>query len=386
MVATTILCSSLEHYQSCPASERLYSLLDPQTDYFYRSRVALDWLSSLKGYQFLNEGGCVENRYDYQNLTNHFLFFKAECGNAFDRLIPPRYAHYKNTSVKFSDAELLTLLMNGCSYKPKCLLDPLPPSNPSPSRIFLQTEPCDTLKEFLNEVEEMDLTALGHWPNIPTIVLQSVCSGTPPKLRAIQLSSRYCLTRPDYPPIDNQQQQNCYKSVFQILANLMKQANSLEEIHLHLRLEQDVLLSRHFLAFAMSLPGFVSHPQFRMLDISNFHAPLNVIGNIVYAFLASPCSHKQTLKMSELVGTHPTEPHLATPTIIGQVLDSGVDYKQLTLHSTQHPPVDESYRKVCAMLFNFPRIRLSVLEVGCFETNTGYINTLHMAAQHPDLH
>jgi len=103
------------------------------------------------------------------------------------------------------------------------------------------------------------------------------------------------------------------------------------------------------------------------------------------SLLASPCSHKQTLKLSELVGTHPTEPHLATPPIIGQVLDSGVDYKHLTLHSTQHPPVDESYREVCAMLFNFPRIRLNVLEVGCFETNTRYINTLHMAAQHPDL-
>ena len=89
--------------------------------------------------------------------------------------------------------------------------------------------------------------------------------------------------------------------------------------------------------------SFISHQQFRVLDNSNLHVPLNVIGNIV---LASPCSHKQTLKLSELIGTHQTEPHSASPPIVGQVLDSGVDYKHLTLHSTQHPPVDESYHEV----------------------------------------
>jgi len=200
VVATTILCSGLEHYHTSPASERFNSSLDPPINYSNASRVALDWLISLKGYQFLNEGGNVENRYDCQSLTYHFLFFKAECGSAYDRLTPPRYAHYKSTSVMVSDTELISLLMNGCSYKPKCLLDPLPPSYPSPSILLLQREACDTLKEFLNEIEEMELTALGPWPNIPVVVLQSVCSGTLPKLKTIQLSSGYCLTTPHCPP------------------------------------------------------------------------------------------------------------------------------------------------------------------------------------------
>ena len=119
-----------------------------------------------------------------------------------------------------------------------------------------------------------------------------------PQAQNYPIILRLLLDNPHCPPWVKQQWQNCFKSVFQILANLIKQANSVEEIHLHLRLEQDVVFSGHFLAFAMSLPSFVSHPQFRMLNISNFHAPLNVIGNIVHAFLASPCSHKQTLKMS----------------------------------------------------------------------------------------
>ena len=382
VVATTILCSGLEHYHACP-SELFFSRLDTQTNYFYSGTVALDWLISLKGYHLLNEGGNVENRYDCQSLTNRFVFYKAECGNAYDRLTPPRYAHYKTTNMRVSDTELIALLMNGCSYKPKCLLDPTPPSDPSPGILLLQREACDTLKEFLNEVEEMQVTALGHWPNVPVVVLQSVCSGTLPKLKTIRLSSGYCLRKQHYPPLDEQQQQNC---LCPKQAYVMKQANSLEQIHLHLQLKEDVLLSRHFLEFAMLLPRFVSHAQFRVLDVSNFRAPLNVIGNIVYAYLASPCSHKQTLQMSELVGTLPTEPHSATPSIAGQVLDSGVDYKHLTLHSTHYPPVDESYREVCAMLFNFPKICLNVLEVGCFQSKTGFINTLHMAAQHPDLH
>ena len=44
VVATTILCSSLEHYHTCPASEWFNSSLDPQINYFNTSRVALDWL------------------------------------------------------------------------------------------------------------------------------------------------------------------------------------------------------------------------------------------------------------------------------------------------------------------------------------------------------
>ena len=102
--------------------------------------------------------------------------------------------------MRISDTELITLLMNGCSYKPKCLLDSIPPSYPLPSILLLQREAINTLKEFLNEVEEIELTALGPWPNVPAVVLQSVLSGTLSKLKTIRLSSGYCLTTPHFPP------------------------------------------------------------------------------------------------------------------------------------------------------------------------------------------
>ena len=163
--------------------------------------------------------------------------------------------------------------------------------------------------------------------------------------------------QPGMPDRDEQQKQKCYKSIIQILAGILKQSNSLEEIHLSLAPpDNDLFRSRHFLMFATSLPSFISHPQFRALEITNFYAPLNVIKNILYAFLASPCSRKQTLKICELVGAYDTKLDSKTPSFVGQVLDSAVDYKELTLRSTRHPPLDESYRQVCAMLFEFPKV------------------------------
>ena len=265
----------------------------------------------------------------------------------------------------FSDGDLINLLMESCFYKPKCLLTPNPSYLPSPSRLLEQREPCDTLRKFLNEVEEVELTVLDQWPSVPVVALQSVCSGVQPKLKVIQFSPSACLQRLGMPDRDEQQKQKSYKSIIQMLAGILKQTNSLEEIHLRLQPPDDDLFHCiPFLTFATSLPSFISHPQFRALKITNFYAPLSVIRNILYAFLASPCSHKQTLKIYELVGAYDTKLDSKTPSFVGQVLDSAVDYKELTLHSTRHPPLHESYRQKCAMLFEFPKIRLNVLEVG----------------------
>ena len=390
VVATAVLCKNLSHYRRTPKQGVAMVLpmfeLSPWDKYYSSvSSVALDWLISVKGYLLLNEGGTLESSYDWQGLASHFVFFEAECGSSYDRLTPPRYAQYRSRI--FSDADLITLLMNSCFYKPKCLWNPTPSINPWPSTLLKQREPCDTLTEFLNEVEEVELTIIDQWPSVPVVVLQSVCSGVQPKLKVIQFSPSACLQRLGMPDRDEQQKQKCYQSIFEILANILKQTNSLEEIHLRLEPPyNDLFHCIPFLTFATSLPNFISHPQFRALEITNFYAPLGVIRNILYAFLASPCSHKQILKIFELVGAYDTKLDSKTPSFVGQVLDSAVDYKELTLHSTRHPPLDKSYHQVCAMLFEFPKIRLNVLEVGYFQTNTGYINTLHMAAQHPDLH
>ena len=83
---------------------------------------------------------------------------------------------------------------------------------------------------FLNEVEEVQLTILDQWPSVPVVVLQSVCSGVQPKLKVIQFSPSVCLMQPRISDRDEQQKQKCYKSIIQILAGILKQSNSLEEI------------------------------------------------------------------------------------------------------------------------------------------------------------
>ena len=135
-------------------------------------------------------------------------------------------------------------------------------------------EPCDTLRGFLNEVEEVQLTILDQWPSVPVVVLQSVCSGVQPKLKVIQFSPSACLQGVGMPDPDKQQKQKCYKSIIQILTGILKQANSLEEIHLRLAPPDDDLFhSIPFLTFATSLPSFISHPQFEHSRLPTFMHP-----------------------------------------------------------------------------------------------------------------
>ena len=91
VVATTVLCNNLSHYRRTPKQEvaNVLSLLvlSPWDKYFCGlNSVVLDWLISIKGYQLLNEGGSLENGYDWQSLASHFVFFEAECGSRYDRL------------------------------------------------------------------------------------------------------------------------------------------------------------------------------------------------------------------------------------------------------------------------------------------------------------
>ena len=158
-VATAILNNNLV----CCGSFLSLKGASKTPSYFSHSNyyaIVADRLFSLKGYQFLNEGGDLQSGYDWQNLASSFLFFEAECGNRYDRLTPPRYVPYKSDcSTRPSDEELITLLLRNCHFKPKCLFV-LPSSVPSSvSELLLQSEPCDILKEFLNDVEEVDLYA-----------------------------------------------------------------------------------------------------------------------------------------------------------------------------------------------------------------------------------
>ena len=86
----------------------------------------------------------------------------------------------------------------------------------------------------MNEVEEVELTILDQWPSVPVVVLQSVCSGVQPKLKVIQFTPSVCLMQPSMLDRDEQQKQKCYKCIIEIPAGILKQSNSLEEIHLSL--------------------------------------------------------------------------------------------------------------------------------------------------------
>ena len=370
---------------------------DEHREHIQYYNLAIDWLISLESYQFLNESGDRETSYNWKKLASPFVIhiFK-RC----HRLTPPRYAHYKSAIMRLSDEELLTLLVRSCHFKPKCLLALAyhPPeyvdmSCPRrPSELLLQSEACDTLKEFLSEVEVVQFYIHRDWPNVPAFLLQSIFLDVHPKLKTIQVVSEQC---EPYTTLD-------IKSVSQILAAIIRHQNSLQTIGLYSKHFEPVLVSSEFLD---SLPGFIARPQFHTLDMQNIHAPLQAIVNIFGAFLSSPCSHQQTLRLTCLTAL-PRQPHPVTP-CLQPVPDTGLEYKDLCLHDSHydddnrdvilfHPPLayshthrvdrdDESYRMYEAF-FVFPKIRLRVFGVGYIPTRTqNCINTIHMAAHHPDL-
>ena len=146
--------------------------------------------------------------------------------------------------------------------------------------------------------------------------------------------------------------------------------------------------SGEFTALAAALTRFVARPQFRALDLYNFPAPVDAVTDILCAFLVSSCSHQQMLRFPHLIIQLSSGLlHPATPCPAGAmpVPDSGVEYKELYLHQAR-PGSDESYVHICKTLFAFPKIRLRCLEVGYLKvTDYHYVDTLNMAAQHPDI-
>ena len=379
-VANTILNNSLEHRRTF-LWESAHIIRSYFTNAQYYTVVA-DWLFSLKGYQFLNEGGDLQSSYDWQNLASSFLFYEAESGSSYDRLTPPRYASYKSDcSPRPSDEELITLLLRNCNFKPKCLL--ATSARSTVSELLLQHGGCVILKEFLSEIEELQLYIRDL---LPVALFQSMFSGTSPcKLRTLQVVFQYTSSS----ELGEKDKKEFDKSIVRIFADVIKQQSFLETIHFSLReqLNESVLASSEFTALAASLTSFVARPQFRTLDIFLFSAPANVVADILCVFLVSPCSHQQTLKLSRLT-TQPSSRQLLPappcPAVAMQVPDAGVEYKDLYLHQQLH--VNKSYVRICKTLFAFPKIRLRFLEVGCIQTtHHHYVNTLHMAAQHPDI-
>ena len=383
-VANTILNNSLEHRQKflCRSGSEIRRYFTDSRYY----RVVADWLISLKVYQFLNEGGDLQSSYDWQNLTSSFLFFKAESGNSYDRLTPPRYVPYKSgSSTRPSDEELITLLLRNCHFKPKCLLVMSELYCNTVSELLLQHEACGILKEFLNEVEELQLYAPDKLPNLLVVLFQSMFSRTSPcKLRTLSVIIRRNHSR----LISRQEKEQFWKSLVRSIADVIQHQYCLETIHLNFMRGQSrdtVLASSGFTALAASFTSFVARPQFHTLDIDWFPAPADVVADTVCAFLVSPCSHPQTLKLPQYMPPSSRQLLPATPCPVAAmpVPDAGVEYKELYLHQELY--ANESYLHICKTVFTFPKIRLRFLVVGCFKTGDDYVNTLHMAAQHPDI-
>ena len=380
-VATTILSNSLQFRLNF-----LYQSSSERKGYFRNSEnytIVVDWLISLRGYQFLNEDGDLESSYDWPGLASSFLFFEAEYGNRYDRLTPPRYAPYKSSGVRLPDEELITLLLRNCHFKPKCLLVSFIRS--TASELFLQTEACDILKEFLSEVEGMQLYVI---QDLPIVLFQSVFCSTSPKLRTLQLVIRHTYSS------GISEQEEFQKSILRMLADVIKQ-QFLETIYLGMTndlfpgLRDRVLASPEFMALTASLTSFVACPQFHTLDISKLQIPLAETTDILCAFLVSPCCHQQTLKLPHRL--HPSsklDPVAHCSAGPMPVPDLGLEYKGLYLQFRPFRSV-EPYIQLCKTLFAFPRIRLRSLEVDCFQTITHdqhqHIDVLHMAAQHPDI-
>ena len=112
---------------------------------------------------------------------------------------------------------------------------------------------------------------------------------------------------------------------------MIKSQRFLENIYFNFRGQfvDTVLASNEFIEFVASLTSFVARPQFHTLDICRFSAPANVVADILCAFLVSPCSHQQTLKLPRLT-TQPNSrqllPASPCPAVAMPVPDAGVEY------------------------------------------------------------
>ena len=352
-VANSVLNNIVSFQQACfYRYERQFCLFEVR-DYY---TVVVEWLISLRGHQFLNEGGDSWSGYDWQNLANPFLFFETEHGKKYDLLTLHRYAPYKSCSTRLSDEELITLLLRNCHFKPKYLLVPTK-DGPffSVSKLLLQKQPCDILKEFLNNLEEVQLVAPETCPDLPVILFRSMFSGVSPcKLRTLQV-----LLLPQF--TSKQEKEEFQKSMMQIIADMITQQCFIENIYLHFPPPgHDVLRSGEFTLVVAALTSFVTCSQFRTLDIHNFYIPADAVVGILCAFLLSPCSHQQVLKTplktiepSPSSGQlHPVTsyPVRAVPVLL--VPDSGLDYKELYLYQRVH--VDELNVEVFKTVFAFP--------------------------------
>ena len=207
---------------------------------------------------------------------------------------------------------------------------------------------------------------------------------SPCKLRTLSVIIRRNHSR----LISGQEREEFWKSLVRSIADVIQHQYCLETIHLGFtgrQLRDAVLASSEFTALAASLTSFVARPQFHTLDICRFPAPADVVADTVCAFLVSPCSHPQTLKLPRYMPLSSRQllPATPCPAAAMPVPDTGVEYKELYLHQELY--ANESYLHICKTVFAFPKIRLRFLVVGCFKTRYYYVNTLHMAAQHPDI-
>ena len=194
---------------------------------------------------------------------------------------------------------------------------------------MLEIEPSCILKEFLNEVKEVQFSASDLSP-----LLQVV--STPYEHGTLQIQS-----------YSSQRIEEFQKSIIGTIANMIEW-QVLENVYFDFRgqFRDTVLASDEFTALATSLTGFVARPHFRTLDIRKFQVPAHIVMDILSAFLVSPCSHQQTLKLPQHIQPstkqlHPTTPYPAGAMPVPLVPDSGVEYKELYLH--QQLLVDESY-------------------------------------------
>ena len=138
--------------------------------------------------------------------------------------------------------------------------------------------------------------------------------------------------------ISGQEKEEFWKSLVRSIADVIQQQYCLETIHLNFmkrRFRDTVLASSEFTALAASLTSFVARPQFRTLDIDLFPAPADVVADTLCAFLVSPCSHPQTLKLPRYImppSSRQLLPATPCPVAAMPVPDTGVEYKELYLY------------------------------------------------------
>ena len=361
---------------------------------------------------------------DCANITNwssyRFTYF-APIVN--DRpLIPNR--HLRHLATRRSDIRFLSFMMEICSYRPRFLY--IVCDLFGESEVY-KKHASDLLNKLLCKVEmivftfdydeQLDIFKCyrnGKDKNLPydapNLILKAALSHDPPALKVLEfrefdaemLGEALKIAGPlFYASLGKASKHIPYRGLREILlslhggqcptnellqklATIIKNQASLEKLLMYRFVVDKAHLGEMYLKFLSSLSPFIKKSNFRSLGLRKLTVPVEGAQNIIDAFLASPCLHRQTLTFESvsIVG----KPSDDDPPRKIPMHDDSVEFKNVEFYSTEFPT--NFFKWVLGhphiWLYRFQMANCKFQEPPRSTYHGRVENVLHLCAEHND--